>query len=920
MKANRCRKKGGVQVAFMFVSVIAFLLLNFQAVLALPFGQQVVNGQATFNSQGNSLTIANSPTAIINWQGFSINTNEAVYFNQQNSASMVLNRVMGQDPSRILGLLQSNGRVFLINPNGILIGQGARIDVNGLVASALDISNHDFLVGKYNFISGSVAGSIQNQGTITTPEGGRVYLIAPNIENSGIINSPKGNVILAAGHSVQLVDSLDPDIAVVVSAPENRAVNIGQIIARSGRVGIYGGLISQKGMVNADSAIVGENGRIFLKATKDVTLDRGSMTSAGGLQGGQIKIQSEAGTTQMSGVVTAAGSDGKGGEIQILGNNICLNDNALVDVSGRAGGGTALIGGDYQGKNAAVQNAEATFIGPGAIIRADAMDLGAGGKIVLWSDDRTDFFGRISARGGLQGGDGGNVEVSGKRTLVYQGLTDLRAPQGNAGTLLLDPTNFFIIDPAPTDGITPADLVAQLNLANVTIQTQAIGAQNGDIFVEDDVTWTSANKLTLSAHDNIFMNAVITNNSGGSLALRADSDGSGAGNVVFAGSGHVTLTGGGTAAIFYNPPGGYTAPTDYLSFFTGVTPTASMLVNDVNNLQAILTNLAGTYALGKDIDAGITSTWNSGAGFVPLGNDDLANPVGNIFTGIFDGLGHTITGLYINRPSTNYVGLFGGSDGNAVFRNVGLIGVNITGGFQTGGLVAHTGGIISNAYTTGTVTGTDNTVGGLVGLSAGSTSDSYSTAAVSGVTYVGGLIGANYGTTSNVTRSYSTGTVSGSSSVGGLAGYNAGTITNSYWDTQTSGRSTSYGGTGKTTGEMKDQATFAGWDFTNIWNITQGATYPYLRWLLLSAGTPAANPAASASSAAAGATGNAMATGNTVVAFTSITNTANTIEAARDDPGQMGDEDKESGKRDGEDGQQKIDAKERDDRGRAYCN
>jgi len=255
MKANQCGKRRLFLIANKLVSVITLIFFSAGNVFALPAGQQVVNGQAAFNTQGNNLTITNSPNSIINWQGFSINNNEAVRFIQQYGSSAVLNRVTGQDPSQILGLLQSNGRVFLINPNGILFGQGARIDVNGLFASTLNISNQDFLAGRYNFTAGAIAGSIQNQGTITTPEGGKVYLIAPDIENSGIITSPKGDVLLAAGHSVQLVDSLNPDIAVVVSAPENKAVNLGQIVAQSGKVGIYGGLISQKGSINADSAV-----------------------------------------------------------------------------------------------------------------------------------------------------------------------------------------------------------------------------------------------------------------------------------------------------------------------------------------------------------------------------------------------------------------------------------------------------------------------------------------------------------------------------------------------------------------------------------------------------------------------------------------------------------------------------------------
>jgi len=137
----------------------------------------------------------------------------------------------------------------------MLFGQGARIDVNGLFG--LDPEHRQpgiFWPGNNNFAAGTVAGSIQNQGP---HDAGRRQGLPdrPDIENSGIINSPQGEVLLAAGRSVQLVDSLDPDIAVVVSAPDDKAVNLGQIMAQSGKVGIYGGLISQKGIVNADSAV-----------------------------------------------------------------------------------------------------------------------------------------------------------------------------------------------------------------------------------------------------------------------------------------------------------------------------------------------------------------------------------------------------------------------------------------------------------------------------------------------------------------------------------------------------------------------------------------------------------------------------------------------------------------------------------------
>ena len=198
---------------------------------------------------GRTLTITNTPGAIINWQQFSIQPDEITRFIQQNAASGVLNRVVGQNPSLILGQLTSNGRVFLINPSGIAFGKGAVIDVAGLAASTLNISDADFISGRMRFQGSGAEGKLTNAGTIRTAEGGHVYLIAPNVENEkgAVITSPKGEVVIAAGKTVELVNARTPDLRVEIAAPENQAVNAGEIVAASGSVGIYGTLIRNSG-------------------------------------------------------------------------------------------------------------------------------------------------------------------------------------------------------------------------------------------------------------------------------------------------------------------------------------------------------------------------------------------------------------------------------------------------------------------------------------------------------------------------------------------------------------------------------------------------------------------------------------------------------------------------------------------------
>jgi filamentous hemagglutinin family protein len=485
--------------------------------------QTVVNGQASFQQLGHVRTITNTPGTIIQWPGFSIAAGDVTRFVQQNAASAVLNRITGQDPSLILGALQSNGRVVLVNPNGVLFGAGSRVDVNGLVASSLAISNSDFLAGKMNFSAGAVAGRVANQGHISTPGGGQVILIAPQVENSGLIQSPGGEVVLVAGRSVKLADSGNPALHVVVSAPPDQAVNLGQIVAQSGRIGIFGHLVNQRGLVSADQAALGANGQIVLKASGDLLLQAGSLTSAIG-----------AGT-------------GTGGTIHLLGERVGLTGKARVDASGASGGGTVLVGGDLRGQNPAVANAKQVYVSSEATVRADALASGNGGKVIVWSDGTTRVYGSISARGGAQSGDGGFVETSG-HTLDMRGRVDTRAPNGRTGTLLLDPTNIYIANDQAsatsagmTGGDTSADtsvypfvasgavsdslltvatLEAVLATSMVTVTTDNLsGTGAGLIQVVDPVTWTSDTSLALHANAGIEINGAINGGNGSRLEL-----------------------------------------------------------------------------------------------------------------------------------------------------------------------------------------------------------------------------------------------------------------------------------------------------------------------------------------------------------------------------------------------------------------
>ena len=434
------RKLVAVAVAACFAGRFAY---------ANPVGPTVVSGQATISSRGSLLSVINTPGAIINWQQFSIGAAETTRFIQQSAASTVLNRVTGIDPSIILGTLQSNGRVFLVNPNGMLFGANARVDVAGLVASTLNISNDDFLAGRMRFSADpAFAAPVINQGNISAAPGGRVMLIGAAVDNQGVITAPGGEIVLAAGKSVRVAEEGAPRLQVEITAPEDRALNLSQ--AAYGSRGIYSGLVRNSGVISANSVVQTADGRIVLKSSGDVvvaangsvtaggakagsieiaaggnatvegvvtangdasaggtvslkalidtTLASGSRVSANGSSGGSVTITA-GGTASTAGAIEAKGETGVGGQVAIVGDMTGIFDGARIDASGATGGGSILAGGDTHGgfifsNGVLLPNSRRTFVAADTKLSADAIESGDGGKVVVWADDallRIDF-------------------------------------------------------------------------------------------------------------------------------------------------------------------------------------------------------------------------------------------------------------------------------------------------------------------------------------------------------------------------------------------------------------------------------------------------------------------------------------------------------------------------------------------------
>ncbi len=303
---------------------------NVAPVLAAD-GGQIINGQGNIQTNQQTTTInQQSNTLILNWNNFNIAPNERVQFLQPSSSSIALNRVLSNDPTGIFGQLLANGQIFLINPNGITFGAIAQINVGGLVASTLDISDTDFLSGaasgKFTF-SGAGNGRIVNHGTISANNGGYVALIGKQVSNQGSLNAPRGTVALAAGERVTLshVSGL-LNVSVEAAALDALVENKQAIRADGGQVilsakaanALLNTVVNQTGIIEARS-IENKNGRIFL---------------SGG----------PSGVVNVSGRVDVSGE--RGGAVTITGENIALNRGASIDASGAAGGGTVLVGGD----------------------------------------------------------------------------------------------------------------------------------------------------------------------------------------------------------------------------------------------------------------------------------------------------------------------------------------------------------------------------------------------------------------------------------------------------------------------------------------------------------------------------------------------------------------------------------------------
>ncbi len=837
---------------------------------ALPAGGQFVAGSGTVQSAGAGMTVTQSSNhGIIDWNSFSIGSANAVQFN--NGTGATLNRVTGGNLSQIDGSLSATGSVYLINPQGVVVGPGGKIVTNGsFVASTRDISNSAFMAGGSMTASGTSNGDVVNAGTITSKTGDAI-LVGRSVTNTGTISAPKGQGDLAAGNEIVLQTSgTGPHIA--VSGGTGDVTNTGTVKAAQAALASAGGNVY---------ALVENNGGI-VSGTGTKTVDGHVWLTAGG-------------TAQVTGTVTAKNADGSGGKVTVRGQEVSVSGS--IDASATA-----------PAKN--------------------------GGDVSVIAKDRTVFNGTIKAKGG-DGGKGGTVETSGQTLAVSGATVDTTAPNGTTGDWLLDPYNVTISSSATSNNalstgtytpsgddsiINASDLETALGTSNVTVTTGgsgSAGSQTGDITVAAALGWSSSSTLTLNAYHSIFINKAITVSGAGGVVLKTNDGGTGGDysfgltSTGFAGS--IDFTGGSSSGASLKINGTSYKLVYSMDQLDEIDATSAV---DGSSVTPFGSGLAGNYALATSLDASGTSYTDA------LVGTDSTFTSATQFSGSFTGLGHTIANLSIDKPNTNnhgdYAGLFGYSTGTV--RDIGIKGGSVAGNEDSGGLVGENDhGTISNAFATGVVSGVLNVgglvgnfyggtistayatgavssskgngtssgvVGGLVGLTyTGTITDAYATGAVSGkgdyfgglvgnnaggrltnvyatgavngtarqaggtAKYVGGLVGQSFN--GHITDAYATGAVSGDDSVGGLVGskISGGTITNAYWDTQTSGItdttqgvgnvSSASGVTGLTTAQLQGTDPISGSTYFSlatdlgdtggtIWGGATNGLYPYL--------------------------------------------------------------------------------------------
>ncbi|MEI1211910.1 MBG domain-containing protein, partial [Pseudomonas aeruginosa] len=487
-RGKRTSSKAGREGRFVLAasSTLMFAIASINAAMAAPTGAQFNPNEIKISQQGKTTLIDQSTQrAIINWKGFDVSADEAVRFNQPGVTSSTLNRVTAGQESVIAGRISAPGQVIIYNSNGVVFSGSAKVDVGSLITTTANISDEHFRQGKLIFDQpGNPDARIVNDGSISVAEKGLAAFVAPSVANNGVINARLGTVAMAAGNAATIDLYGDGLVSIAVTDPVTRKPQDAQaLVSNGGAIQADGGSV----LITAEQASRVVDNAVNLSG---VILARGTE-----VREGSVALVSKSGDIQVAGKIDVSGPK-NGGDVLVSGQQVALASTARIDARGAAQGGSVRIGGDFQGRGELPRAKNAT-LAKGASIDVSATGKGNGGLAVVWSDGNTRMDGRILARGGAQGGNGGLVETSGKVNLSIadSAYVSVAAPYGNGGTWLLDPTTLRIVASGGTSGsVGGANGASGDATVNASVVTGAL----------------AGGKVTLSASDRLSVEAPQT--------------------------------------------------------------------------------------------------------------------------------------------------------------------------------------------------------------------------------------------------------------------------------------------------------------------------------------------------------------------------------------------------------------------------
>ncbi|MHB1736459.1 MAG: beta strand repeat-containing protein, partial [Acidithiobacillus sp.] len=644
---------------------------------ALPTGGAIAGGSGSISQSGATTTINQASSKLaLNWNSFNIGSKATVRFVQPSSAAIALNRVVGQNASEIFGHLDANGQVFLINPQGILFGPTAQLNVGGLVASTLGMTSSNFMAGKFDLNANGSVASVVNEGLINAASGGSVSLLGGQVANDGLIVANYGEI------------DLDGTNQAVLNFGDNGLINV-QITGK-----LKQKLTAEHAAVVNSGTLQANSGTVILQASAARNLftnlvnNTGTIVASGiNTNGGVVRLIANGGNTLDSGTINATGT--QGGKVQLLSDQD-VGVTGDVNVSGAQGGGSINVGG---GPNIAenLPTAEVSYIGPNAILDANATQSGNGGSVMVWGNEGNNFYGTITATGGVQSGNGGQVETSAPYGLNVNGNVDVAANAGDAGSWLLDPYYDVTIDNTTTG-------------AGITTSTSGSTT---------DFTSTGSS----STIDNASINSALT--SGADVYIFTGTGGTGSGSITLDAGAPIAATNG-TSSLYLEAAGSIILNAN-ISNGTATSLNLYLWANYGNS------TISGSYTPGSDptaaVDIGNTANANITTGG---GNVDIETGAGNSSVSIGDG--------YDGGIST-------GSSGNLTINTGSIVQSTAS---SSDALVV--GGVSSfDAGTTGAITlaNADNQFTGAVSLTGGDVSLTNGTATDLGLSDASGTLDVN---------------------------------------------------------------------------------------------------------------------------------------------------------------------------------